>query len=472
MNKNKQIFLLIFFNINIIHTNFSTINDLITNKQYNNALELLNNKLQSNPDNFDVHYKCAEIYKAQELFDYALMHAQRAQQLQPNNYQLLLLRASTYLSIGEFPQALAIFKQLYRQHPRALSFLYNVGYTLKIAGKLDQAITIYKKVLEKQPNHEAANLALGFALLQKGNFDDGWPQHSKYLKRAHKNGDKLRHLLQTNHLTGKTILLTYEGGLGDSIQFIRYAHRLKERGARVVVRIQKPLVKLFSYCPYIDDLAEYVNRVPQHDARATLMSLPAIFEDKPKNFTKKTPYFSIPQEIIDSWRPHFAQDDTFKIGICWQASIANDASRLPCARRGIPLKLLSSLALLPNVTLYSLQRFDGVDELDDLPPTISIKQFDQQTFDKKHGPFVDTAAVMHHLDLIISVDTAVAHLAGALNRPVYLLLPFVTDWRWIHGQKTTPWYPSMKIFKQPAPFDWESVVQEVKNYLTTKIILP
>lgn len=470
MHKNKRIFLFIFFSTNFIQTNFDIINNFINNKNYNDALELLGKKLQNNPDNFDTHHKCAEVYKKLEQFDYALMHAQRAQQQQPNNYNILLLRATTHLSTGEFSQALAIFQQLYHQHPRALSFLYNIGYTLKIAGKLDQAINIYKKVLEKQPDNEAANLALGFALLQKGNFTDGWPQHSKYLKRAHKNGDELRYLLQTNQLAGKTILLTYEGGLGDSIQFIRYAYRLKQHGARVVVRAQKPLVKLFSYCPYIDDVAAYVNRVPKHDARATLMSLPAIFEDEQKDFTKKIPYFVIPQEIIEYWRPHFAQDNTFKIGICWQASIDNDVSRLPCARRGIPLKLLSSLALLPNVTLYSLQRFDGVDELDDLPPTIMIKLFNQQSFDVE--PFVDTAAVMHHLDLIFSVDTAVAHLAGALNRPVCLLLPFVTDWRWIHGQKTTPWYPSMRIFKQPAPFDWQSVVQEVKNYLTTKIILP
>lgn len=462
MSKNNTIYYLIAFlcSTNII-TEANKADQLIHEKKYDDALHLLAQQLHDNPNNVDAHYKCAEIYKTQERFDYALMHAKYAQQLQPFDHRILLLRASTHLHTGEFSQAIKLFTQLHQQHPRTLSFLYNSGYTLKISGKLNKAIAVYKKVLEKDPHHDGANLALGFALLQLGNFTDGWPQHSKYLKRAHKNGDQLRQLLQTNQIAGKRILLTYEGGLGDSIQFIRHAKRLKDLGAHVIVRVQKPLVKLFSYCSYIDDLAAYERYAPQHDARATLMSLPAIFEDEPEQFTSTMPYLFAPQKIIDNWQPHFAQNKTFKIGICWQASIANDVSRLACARRGIPLELLAPLAILPNVTLYSLQRFDGVDELEQLPPTIIIKQFDQQTFDITHGSFIDTAAVMHHLDLIISVDTAIAHLAGALNRPVFLLLPFVTDWRWIHDKTTTPWYPSMTIFKQPAPFDWQSVIQTV-----------
>src|SRR5690606_22521006 len=151
-------------------------------------------------------------------------------------------------------------------------------------------IELYKNIIKKNSNYEPAQLALGFAYLTKGDFENGWKQHERYLKKSGKNGDKLRILLQTNTIAGKTVLLTPEGGLGDSLQFIRYAQLLQNMGAYVIVSVQKPLIPLLSRCPYIDTLIPSTSPVPHHDAHATLMSLPAIFGDTELTLPNTIPY--------------------------------------------------------------------------------------------------------------------------------------------------------------------------------------
>ena len=135
-------------------------------------------------------------------------------------------------------------------------------------------------------------------------------------------------------------------------------------------------------------------------------------------------------------------------------------SRLPIARRGIPLSCFYSLGSTPGISVYSLQKNEGLDQLNELPSQITVHTFDS-SFDVTHGSFVDTAAIMHSMDLIISTDTATAHLAGAMGRRVWLLLPFNVDWRWLVDRNDTPWYPTMRIFKQSRPFEWDNVMKEV-----------
>jgi len=363
---------------------------------------------------------------------------------------------------GNMEQSLRAYNKIIEKYPHQISATYNMGYTLKSMGKIHEAMNIYNYVLDKKPDYEAAHLGLAFAYIALADFKRGWEEHKWNLKKQGKFAPELRALYENNDIAGKTILLTPEGGLGDSINFLRYVQKLKHMGARTVVAIQKELIPLCSRCDYIDHLVPTrSNRsVPAYHASCTLMSLAPLFAQEEHEITQNIPYITPDPDRVAYWHEKLKDDSNFKIGICWQPSVHNDLSRLPIARRGIPLSQFYKLGSTPGVTVYSLQCVEGLEQLNDVPNHVTIKTFDE-TFDKKHGPFMDTAAVMQELDLIISTDTATAHIAGALGRPVWLLLPYATDWRWLAKRADSPWYPTMRIFKQPNPFDWDSIRQKL-----------
>jgi len=420
------------------------------------AIAMYQRVIDLDPECIDAYRELSIIFKKREQLNDAAFYLEQAITHEPHNITLLFNLGCIYLKIGEMDKAIQTFRQI-----QTISALYNVGYTLKTAGRVDEAIAVYKEVLKKNPNYDAAHLALGFAYLNKGDFFHGWKQHERYLKKSKKNADKLRALLRKKEIKGKTILLYPEGGIGDTLHFIRYAQRLKTMGATVIATVQKPLIPLLSSCSYIDKLLPSSTSGLSYDASSTLMSLPAIFNDNEETFPRTIPYLTPNPTLVNYWKSELTGDPaTLKIGICWQADVKNDVSRLPIARRGIPLTQFYCLASIPHLHFYSFQKYDGVEQLKTIPPDFPVHIFDDD-FDKKHGSFMDTAAVMEHMDLIITVDTAIAHLAGALGRPVWLLLPYSTDWRWIVNRTDSPWYPTMRIFKQPAPFDWDNVMTAV-----------
>lgn len=364
------------------------------------------------------------------------------------------------LRAGNIEQALTAYRTILKYYPTQTQSLYNYGYTLKTAGRVDEAIECYKKVLTLDPAYEAAHFALGHAYLHKGDYEHGWQIHQRHIRTEKKASDNFWDLVKNNQLRGKTILLIPEGGLGDTINFIRYAQVIHDAGAHVVCLVQKPLYSLISHCPYIDTLVTNPQQIPAYDAKASYMSLPALFNSNEQTIPKNIPYIFPDPTLINHWQQQLSHDKNFKIGISWQADVFNDSSRLPIAHRGIPLATLHPLGLVQGVSFYSLQKKEGLDQLKNLPVAFKITCFESD-FDEQHGSFMDSAAVITQLDLIITIDSALAHLAGALGKPVWLLLPYATDWRWIAHRTDSPWYPTMRIFKQPHPFDWESVAQDV-----------
>lgn len=372
------------------------------------------------------------------------------------------------LAIGHKEKAIEAFTKVLELNPHALAAKYNLGYTYKTFGDIDTAITIYKEIISENPDYEPAQLALGFAYITQGDFEQGWQQHARYLAQSGKNGDKLRSLLETNDIPYKKILLRLEGGLGDTLNFVRYAELLKNMGADVIVNCQTQLVPLLSRCIYIDQLIPSGTSIPSYDAEATLMSLPAIFADTTETVPHTIPYLFANPTLIKHWETLLAHDNNFKVGICWQVDLHNDMSKLPIARRGYPLECFSLLGDLENVSFYSLQKYNGIEQLATLPTHFTLHTFEH--LDEQSGPFMDTAALIKNLDLVITVDTAVAHLAGALGCNVWLLHPYATaDWRWIHGRTDSYWYPTMRIFRQQKPFGYDDVIKNIKNELAALI---
>ena len=417
----------------------------------------------------EIFLEKAQAYQKDQNYQSAINYYQRAFALEPGTLQAHFSLAYCCTMLGQSALALATYKTILKKYPTCISVLYNMAYILKMEDEIDKALPFYKKTLELDPNREESHFGLGMAYLVKGDFKNGWDIHERYLKRTKRNAETFRTYLKDNTIAGKTLLLRPEGGLGDTIQFLRYAKKLKQLGVHVVVSVQKELFPLVCNCDYIDKLLKTGDRINvTYDDCTTLMSIPAIWYQHYQEIVQEIPYIHPDPALTLYWYEQLKTDTNFKIGICWGASIHNDSSRAPVAHRSIPLEMLYMLHDIPGVSLYSLQRFDGEEQLDDLPDNIIIRTFGED-FDKTFGPFMDSAAIIQNLDLVISVDTAMAHLAGALGKRVFVMLPYSTDWRWIAHRTDSPWYPTMQIFKQPKPFDWQSVVERVYDAVKEKI---
>jgi len=383
--------------------------------------------------------------------------------------------AYTATLIGDVETAQLLYKAVVAQYPHLINIVYNLAHVLKMGGKLDEAITLYNYIIERNPNHEQARLGLSFAYLDTADFVNGWNAHAWHQKFRGLYAQELRSLLHNNNITGKTILLRPEGGLGDTLLFIRFAQLLKEQGAIINAMVQKPLYNLLSHCSFIDlliptDTPEIA--IPPYDAQATYMSLPSIMQLNDTQMAPHIPYLQAEPELVEQWKEKLMHDTNFKIGISWQVDAHNDLSRMPVAQRALPLSLFAQLAEIPGVSLYSLQQMGGLDQIPAFIQHHTLHTFEGD-FDKSHGAFVDTAALMCCLDLVISVDSAIEHLAGGLGKPIWILLAFDSDWRWFkYRHNDTPWYPTARLFRQPKPFDWNSVMhsmaQEIQQLVAQK----
>ncbi len=405
----------------------------------------------------------AAAYANAEQFEEAIHLYSQCYATDINDVHSIFQTALCLLKIGRITDSIELFESLIPRVAHPLPLEYNIAYAYKAAGMLDTAIARYKKIIAADPEYEDAHMGLAFAYIQKGDFVHGWPEHRRYLKRSGKDGESLRTLLAKNDLIGKKVLLHYEGGLGDTLLFIRYAERLKKMGAHIICMVQTPLIPLLSRCTYIDTLLPYEHPHPQHDAKASLMSLPAIFEDTSDTFPARVPYLYADPERVAYWQMRVAQQSGIKIGITWQSDVHNDVSRLPIARRGIPLSLFEPLLQNSRYTFFSLQKFEGSEQIVVLSPQARLIVYPE--LDTTQGAFMDTAALIQNMDLIIAVDSAVANIAGGLGIPTLLLLPYVTDWRWIAGRTDSPWYPRHTLIKQQKPFDWNSVIEIVTHSL-------
>jgi len=418
--------------------------------------------IEIDPNIADAHIILGKLFLVQKDYENAISHYEEAVALKPKNIRLKFELGNLLAIVGRCQESADQYLDIVKLCPNHYQAMHNAGYSLKVKGDIEKAIELYNRAIELKPDYEEAIYARGLVYLSSGNFKKGWEGFSWRLKKEKRNAEKLRTWIKNNDLQGKTIYLIPEGGLGDTIQFIRYAEELKKRGATVIVSVQKPLKALISNCDYIDLLITpgQKTRKSYHDFSG-ILSLAAIFESDEETIPKNIPYIFPDKDLTEQWGNYFADKKGLNVGICWEADLVNESRRLLVAHRSIPLKKLAHLSQVKNVNFYSLQKSKGVSQIQDLPSDFAVNTF--ENLDENHGAFMDTAAIMKHLDLVITVDTAIAHLAGALGVPVFLMLPYNTDWRWILNRTDTPWYPAMKIFKQPAPFDWDSVVESVKK---------
>jgi tetratricopeptide (TPR) repeat protein len=429
----------------------------------NAALEAYKKALEIDSKLFEAHYHIGILYKAMEELDTAIKHLDIAIELKPDHSGAIMELANTHNMLDNCDDCLRLYRRLLELNPNSVSALYNFGYTIKKMGFIEQALEIYNKVLTKSPDYGLAHFSRALTYLTLGDFDRGWPEYEWRWGAYDESPKKFKQpIWDGSDLRGKTILIYAEQGLGDTLQFIRYAKVLKNMGATVFFLTQQPLKDLIAKCPYIDKVATSAHDLPNFDLQIALMSIPMVVKTRQETVPAEIPYLFSQDNLDKEWKEKLSNDKNFKIGICWQGNsqYRTQFLRHVVAAKSMKINYFEPIAKLPGVSIYSLQKINGTDQMKTLDPSVIIHEF-QGDFDNSHGRFMDTAAVMKNLDLVISVDTSICHLAGGLGLPVWVPLPLPADWRWMLDTETTPWYPNMRLFRQKKTGDWESVIKNI-----------
>lgn len=368
----------------------------------------------------------------------------RALELQPDNYDRAYNLAVTLNMASKFEEALSFMQQTLLKAPENVPALITAGDSLQALGRVDEAVVAFETAISLAPEHPEAHFNYGLALLTKGELLCGWEEYEWRKKTgAYK---KFKPPLNVpiwdgEEITGKSLLLYPEQGMGDSINFIRYATLAHERGARVFCSCPPSLSRLFQMVKGIEEVIPLGAPVPVTDYQAAIMELPKVF---------KTSYDNVPLAggYIDSPPSDFEGPEGFSVGIVWQGNptLKNDANR------SVPLSLFDTLLDVKGTHFYSLQVGPGEEQ-------IGLLGWEERlcVLGPGFNNYADTAGVIAKLDLVIAVDTSVAHLAGALGKAVWLLLPANADWRWGREGAATPWYSSMRLFRQPVLGNWHDV---------------
>ncbi len=318
-------------------------------------------------------------------------------------------------------------------------------------------MTLFHEALRLKPDYAEAHTNLSYAHYFQGDFESWWFEYEwRWKCRSCLPPAFPPPYWDGSSLEGKRILLFVEQGLGDTIQFIRYAPLVKQRGATVALQCQPSMLRLLATCEGIDQIVPKGVDPPAADVRIPLMSLPRVFRTTLANIPAQVPYLSVDPELCMRWRQPLEQVDGFKVGIAWQGN----PDHLRDQQRSAPLVAFEPLAKIPGVRLVSLQQGIGRAQLPELAGPMGVLDLSDRVED-----FADTAALVSNLDLVISVDTSVAHLAGAMGVPVWVAIQLLPEWRWMLEREDSPWYPTMRLFRQRSWGDWAGVFERMAETL-------
>lgn len=365
---------------------------------------------------------------------------------------------------GRLDEAATYFEMALQSKPAYAGAYYNLGSIQIAKGKFDEALSLYRKTIELNPDYTEAHWNIALVNLLYGNFSEGWKGYEWRwkLKEIAVEHDFNRPAWDGSDIKGQTILLHAEQGLGDTIQFIRYAPLVASRGAKVIVECQKELVSLLQNNNNMYQIIGQGSHLPEFDIHCPLLRLPLVFRTTLENIPSSVPYIAVNSVLVQKWRDKLKPDHSkLKIGLAW----SGDPGMKDDINRSCSLEVFSPLANVESISFYSLQKGEAAEQAKNPPEGLKITDYTEELKD-----FSDTAALIENLDLVISVDSAVAHLAGAIGKPVWTLIPFVPDWRWMLNREDSPWYPTMRLFRQSTRGDWKSVVANIAYNIKSKII--
>ncbi len=434
-------------------------------QQYEAAIDTLKKAAELDPRSFDVWHQLGNLYRHVERLEDAVVPYRKAAEQQPNNLHVMMDLANTLNMLNQNEESLKLYQQILAKNPNAISALYNFGFTLKKMDKLERALDVYEQVLAKKPDYAPVHFSLASIYLALGKLEKGWEEY-EWRWKAHNESEKKFNIpvWKGEDLVGRSLLVYAEQGLGDTLQFIRYVKALKAKSShiRIIFETQSSLAPLLKLQPYIDQVVSRGERLPHCHYQIPLMSLPYVLKTRLETIPADIPYITPDKDRLAFWKKQLSQDKNVKIGICWQgnARYSTQALRRAVAAKSLPLQAFKTLAEIPGVSIYSLQQVDGTEQIASCDFQEKLILFDK-TFDKTYGSFMDSAAVMQQLDVVVSVDTGVCHLAAAMGVPTWILLPFPADWRWLRNRTDSPWYPSVRLFRQQQLGDWQTPMQDI-----------
>ena len=443
-----------------IHSNRA--NALQHLKRYDEALSGYERALALRPDFADALYNRGNALMDLNRFDDALDSYDRALAVRPNFAVALSNRGNALQRLGRLEDALASYERALAIHPDYAEALCNRGTTLRRLNRHDEALASYAAAIAASPDHGEAHFGMATVLLLRGDFERGWKQYEWRWQaaRLHNLRRTFRqpHWLGQDEITSKTILVYSEQGYGDTIQFCRYVPLLAERGVRVILQVREALKELMAGiagAAQILSTDEPDSALPAFDMECPLVSLPLAFKTRLDTIPAAVPYLRAPPQRMADWDARLAPQRRPRIGLAWSGR----TETLEESYRSIPLGALLPLLDI-DATFVSLQKDVLPHDAPVLNKCSGLLHFADEIRD-----FADTAAIISHLDLVISIDTAVAHLAGALAKPVWVMLRSDPDWRWLLDRTDCPWYPSARLFRQDAGQPWESVIARVQTAL-------
>jgi len=501
------------------------------NLDYDGAISNLKKALHINPSNAEAHYNIGRAYEGKDQIDEAIRSYRSALRIKSYfvdalinlgnllqkkgqlddaviNYQRAIelnpSYAGVYYNLGvvfqeknQMDEAISAFQSAIRLNPKFEDAYHDLGYVFHMnrqpneakecylkavqlnkgmfdaynnlgrvyqeEGRLDDAITSYRKALEINPDFAEAHCNLAIALLLTGNFSHGWKEYEwRWKLKDRSRYDLPQQVWDGKDISGRTIFLYAEQGFGDAIQFIRFAPLVAERGARIIIECQKELKSLIRNVRGVDSVITREDPLPEADVHCPLLSLPLVFNTTPESIPAKIPYIAPDTTILQKWAERVKNDRArLKVGLVWSGNPKYKADQF----RSISLSSFLQLWEVEGLSFYSLQKGEAAVQVKELPEETKLVDHTDEMND-----FSDTAGLIVNLDLIISVDTAVAHLAGALGKPVWTLLPYSPDWRWMLDREDSLWYPTMKLFRQPSPGDWGAVIDSVKKELIKNLM--
>jgi tetratricopeptide (TPR) repeat protein len=481
-----------------VHNNLGAV--LLQQDQPAAAMASLEQALRLEPEYADALSNLGVAYQRLNRRDGAVDTYQRALRANPEHIDALGNLATLLLTQGKAKEAIGYFQRLLRLRPELSEMHHKLGAALQVEGRLDESVASNREAirlrpaspgphadlglallalckiqealaeldtaLELQPDFAPAHASRGMALLLTGDFARGWPEYEWRL-RCPELAPKVLRCPQPewdgSSLEGRTVLLRAEQGLGDTVQFVRYLPQVRQRGGRIVLQAQAALFSLLRTVMEADErLIAMDDTPPRFDVHASFLSLPGLLGTTLANVPADVPYLSADPALVEQWRNKLRAYPGFKVGIVWQGSPDHTRDRL----RSVPLAAFAPLAEVEGVQLLSLQVGAGREQLAALEDRFPVADLN---VDADQKSFAEAAAVAMSLDLVITVDTAMAHLAGALGAPVWVILSTAPDWRWLLQREDSPWYPTMRLFRERKRGDFSTVFANVASELVNLV---
>ncbi|MEQ1824560.1 MAG: tetratricopeptide repeat protein [Pirellula sp.] len=388
----------------------------------------------------------------------AVQCLRRACELSPQSVEMISNLGSALRDDGRFEDAINYYHSAIQLDPTFAEAHLNLGLVLKDQGKLDEAESSYNRALAIRPDYVEAKFGMSLVRLLQGDWLNAWPAYELRWKVSSQTAPSFdRPVWDGSRLDGKTVLLHSEQGLGDTIMFIRFAKMVKQQGATVIAKIPGALRKIFDKVSGVDRWLVDGDDLPDFDVHCPMMSLPGAFKTRIETIPNDVPYLAADHTLAQHWNHRMQAISGFKVGICWKGNPKFRDDRL----RSTILSSFAPLFEIPRVQMISLQKGGTANPCGE-SQNLSIMDFGEEV-DREAGAFMDTAAIIQNLDLVITVDTAIAHLAGALGAPVWNLLSNVPHWPWLLDRSDSPWYPTMRLFRRHDA--WQPFMQDVAGAL-------